>query len=145
MSKSQTFVYVQILETPSLTAEGSSGGKNIFKQNPAQTSRTSSSYCCSSQTRLYGLYKSTLLLVFLFSVSASQKLYCNIFDVKILTLISKLRSLVFQSGTVLSKNKMFFLLDHRLKKKLINGIAQVQAVQYDSVVIEFNFNNSSHS
>ena len=48
MSKSQTFVYVQILETPSLTAEGSSGGKNIFKQNPAQTSRTSSSYCCSS-------------------------------------------------------------------------------------------------
>ncbi|XP_009145058.1 ras-related protein RABC1 isoform X2 [Brassica rapa] len=41
---------LKILETPSLTAEGSSGGKkNIFKQNPAQTSSaSSSSYCCSS-------------------------------------------------------------------------------------------------
>jgi len=40
---------LKILETPSLTAEGSSGGKkNIFKQNPAQTTSTSSSYCCSS-------------------------------------------------------------------------------------------------
>ncbi|XP_013693146.1 ras-related protein RABC1 isoform X2 [Brassica napus] len=40
---------LKILETPSLTAEGSSGGKkNIFKQNPAQTSSASSSYCCSS-------------------------------------------------------------------------------------------------
>ncbi|KAF8060270.1 hypothetical protein N665_1221s0001 [Sinapis alba] len=40
---------LKILETPSLTAEGSSGGKkNIFKQNPAQTSTASSSYCCSS-------------------------------------------------------------------------------------------------
>ncbi|XP_010461429.1 PREDICTED: ras-related protein RABC1 isoform X1 [Camelina sativa] len=40
---------LKILETPTLTAEGSSGGKkNIFKQNPAQTSSASSSYCCSS-------------------------------------------------------------------------------------------------
>lgn len=40
---------LKILETPSLTAEGSAGGKkNIFKQNPAQTSSASSSYCCSS-------------------------------------------------------------------------------------------------
>jgi len=46
-SNSSLPVYLQILETPSLLAEGSSGGKkNIFKQK-AQSSDASSGGCCS--------------------------------------------------------------------------------------------------
>lgn len=42
-----SFSFCQILETPSLMAEGSAGvKKNIFKQKPAETSAAASS-CCS--------------------------------------------------------------------------------------------------